>query len=344
MPELRLDPVARRWVVTGKRPVMPDVKDSGAACPFCIGYEHLTPKPIRELRDGQGKWTVRAFHDRAPLFRIEGGTDRRPEGILDKMNTVGAHEIVVETPQHGITMAQLAVPQIAKVAELCRDRILDLKRDRRFRYVSLFKDQRPNAPSLQGHSFSQIIATPVLPQHLEIEFRWTRAHYLRKERCLLCDILEQEIRQEKRVVDQNAEFIAVCPFASRSPYELWVLPLRHASSFEKDLQEPARVNSLAAFLKSCLQRVEKLSDILHMVVHTEPNLTASKPEKGWWSTIAEDYHWHIEIHPDIEGERRYLGSEGFYFNPIPAEEAAIVLRALEPGAEPPPPPEAADNR
>ncbi len=344
MPELRLDPVTRRWVVTGKRRVMPDVKDSGASCPFCPGNEHLTPKPIREIRDAQGKWTVRAFHDRAPLFRIEGGTERRPEGMLDKMNTVGAHEIVVETPQHGITLAQLPVEQIARVAELCRDRILDLKQDRRFRYVSLFKDQRPMSESLQGHAFSQIIATPVLPQQLEIEFRWSRAHYLRKERCLFCDIIQQEIRQEKRVVDQSADFIALCPFASRSPYELWMLPLRHASSFEKDLQEPAWISDFAAFLKVCLQRVEKLSDTLHVVVHTEPNLVASKPIKDWWSTIGEDYHWHLEIHPDIEGQRRYLGSEGFYFNPIPAEEATIVLRALEPGADPPPPPETPESR
>jgi UDPglucose--hexose-1-phosphate uridylyltransferase len=337
MVELRLDPVARRWVVTGKRRVMPDVRDAGAPCSFCAGNEHWTPPAIRECREAGGAWTVRVFHDRAPLFLIEGGTDRRAEGMFDRMNPVGAHEIVVETPQHGLTMAQLPPEQIAKVTELCRDRILDLKRDRRFRYVSLFKDQHPAAPTLQGHSYSQILATPVLPQLLEIEFRWSRAHYLRKERCLYCDILQQEIQEEKRVVDQNTDFIALCPFASRSPYELRVLPLRHSSSFEKDLAEPSRVLSLASFLKGCLQRVEKISEALHVVVHTEPNLEARRPTKEWWKTITEDFHWHIEIHPDVEGQRRYLGSEGFYFNPISAEDAALVLRALEPGGEPPPP-------
>jgi UDPglucose--hexose-1-phosphate uridylyltransferase len=336
MVELRLDPVTLRWIVTGKRQVMPDVRDAGAPCAFCAGNERLTPPAIRECRDASGAWTVRVFHDRAPLFLIEGKADRRAEGMFDRMNPVGAHEIVVETPQHGLTMAQLPPEQIAKVIELCRDRILDLKRDRRFRYVSLFKDQHPAAPTLQGHSYSQIVATPVLPQLLEIEFRWSRAHYLRKERCLYCDILQQEIQQEKRVVDQNTDFIALCPFASRAPYELRVLPLRHSSSFEKDLAEPGRVLSLAAFLKSCLQRVEKISEALHVVVHTEPNLEARRPTKEWWKTVTEDFHWHIEIHPDVEGQRRYLGSEGFYFNPISAEDAALVLRALEPGVEPPP--------
>jgi len=336
MAELRLDPVTRRWIVTGQRPVMPDVLDSGVQCPFCPGDEHLTPKSIQEVRDSHSAWTVRVFHDRAPLFQIEGRTERRAEGMFDRMNTVGAHEIVVETPQHGLTMAQLPPEQIARIAELCRDRILDLKRDRRFRYVSLFKDQHLPSPALQGHSYSQIIASPVLPQYLEIEFRWCRDHYQKRDRCIYCDILQQEIRQDKRVVDQSADYIAFCPFASRSPYELWVFPLEHSSSFERDLTEPGRALSLASFLKDCLQREEKISQALHVVVHTEPNLESRKPTKDWWETLREDFHWHLEIYPDVEGQRRYLGSEGFYFNPIPAEQAALVLRALEPGTESPP--------
>lgn len=333
MAELRLDSATHRWVVTGKRPVMPDVEDAGAVCPFCPGNERLTPKPIREWRDASGAWRVRVFHDRAPVFRIEGGLDRRGEGMFDRMNTVGAHEIVVETSEHGVTMAQLPAEQIAKITEVCRDRILDLKRDSRFRYVSLFKDQGPVVPTLQGHGHSQILATPVLPQLLEIEFRWGLFHFRKRERCLYCDIIQQEIRQEKRVVDQSADFIALCPFASRSPYEMWLLPLRHSSSFEKDLADPGRVAALASFLKSGLQRVENISVSLHVVVHTEPNLEARGPSRDWWKTITEDFHWHIEIHPDVEGQRRFLGSEGFYFNPIPAEEAALVLRALGPGAD-----------
>jgi UDPglucose--hexose-1-phosphate uridylyltransferase len=316
---------------------MADVRDTGALCPFCPGNEHLTPRPIREYRDSSGTWTTRVFHDRAPLFLIEGKADRRGEGMFDRMNNVGAHEIVVETPIHGLTLAQLPEAQIARVIELCRDRILDLKRDLRFRYVSLFKDQHVPDATLHGHSYSQILASPVLPQLVEIEFRWSRAHFLKRERCLYCDALQQEIREEKRVVDQTEDFIAVCPYASRSPYELWILPMQHASSFEKDLLAGGRPLALASFLKPCLQRVEKISQTLHIVVHTEPNLDARKPIKDWWKTLPEDFHWHIEIHPDVEGQRRYLGSEGFYFNPISAEEAALVLRALEPGAEPAPP-------
>jgi UDPglucose--hexose-1-phosphate uridylyltransferase len=333
MAELRLDPFTRRWVVTGKRPVMPDVHDESGLCPFCPGNEYLTPPPIREWRDASGAWTARVFHDRAPLFRVEGSTERRAEGMFDLMNAVGAHEIVVETAQHGVTLAQMPEPQIAQTLEIFRERILDLKRDHRLRYVSIYKDQHPSSATLQGHSYSQVLGTPVLPQYLEIELRWSRAHFRKRERCIYCDALQQELQEERRVVDQTADFVAFCPFGSRWSYELWVVPLRHSSSFENDLSERGRSASLAPFLKSCLQRVEKLSPSLHLVIHTEPNLQASKPTKYWWQTLPEDYHWHIEIQPDVEGRRRFLGTEGFHFNPIPAEQAALVLRALEPGVE-----------
>jgi UDPglucose--hexose-1-phosphate uridylyltransferase len=325
MIELRLDPFTRRWVVTGKRPVMPDVHEVGGTCPFCPGNEHLAPHAIREYRDSTGAWMARVFHDRAPLFLVEGGTDRRAEGMFDRMNTVGAHEIVVETPVHGMTLAQLPEEHFGHVLELFRDRL---------RYVSVFKDQHPPSPTLRGHAYSQVLGTPVLPQLLEIELRWSRVHFLKHERCIYCDALQQELSQEKRLVDQTGDFVAFCPFASRWSYELWVAPVRHSSSFENDLKEQGRVAALAPFLKSCLQRIEKVSPSLHLVIHTEPNLQAWKPTQDWWKTVQDDYHWHIEIQPDVEGRRRFLGTEGFYFNPIPAEQAALVLRALEPGVEP----------
>jgi UDPglucose--hexose-1-phosphate uridylyltransferase len=333
MAELRLDPFTRRWVVTGKRPVMPDVHDEGGACPFCPGHEYMTPRAIREYRDSNGAWMVRVFHDRAPLFLVEGGADRRAEGMFDRMNTVGAHEIVVETPVHGMTLGRLSPEHLAHLLELFRERILDLKQDRRLRYVSVFKDQHPPSPSFRGHAYSQVLGTPVLPQLLEIEFRWSRAHFLKRERCLYCDALQQELSEGKRVVDQTDDFVAFCPFGSEWSYEVWLAPLRHSSSFESDMSEPRRVAALAPFLKSCLQRVERLSESLHLAIHTEPNLQAWKPTKEWWDTLRDDYHWHIEIQPEVEGQRRFLGTEGFHFNPIPAEQAALVLRALEPGVK-----------
>ncbi len=186
---------------------------------------------------------ARVVHDRAPLFVVEGNLDRRGEGMFDRMNTIGAHEIVVETPVHGMTLASVPVEQFTHVVKLFRDRILDLKQDRRIRYVSLFKDQHPPTPTMEGHAHSQLLGTPVLPKQMEIEFRWSRAHFKAHERCIYCDAIRQELEEDVRVIDQTDEFVAFCPFGSRWPYELIVIPVRHSSSFENDMGEVAKAAS-----------------------------------------------------------------------------------------------------
>ncbi len=333
MPVLRLDPVRRRWVITGKRPAMPDALDSGELCPFCPGNEGFTPASIREHRDANGNWEVRVFHDRAPLFRVEGGLSREGEGIYDRMNALGAHEIVVETTQHGKTLAELDPARIGRVLEICRDRIIDLKQDPRLRYVSLFKDQGRLRPAREEHGHSQVLATPVIPTLVERELRWSLLHFQRKERCIYCDILHQEAQSGKRIVDENADFICICPYASRFPYEIWVLPVQHNSSFERDMNTDARLLSLAKFLKLALLRVEKISDKLRLVLHTEPNLAAYGPGEDRWKTVRDDFHWHFEIYPEIFADAGHFDAESFYYNPIPAEDAALALRAIEVAVE-----------
>lgn len=329
MAELRLDPVRRRWIITGKREPMPDALDSGTRCPFCPGNECFTPKPILERLGAEGVWQVRVFHDRAPLFRVEGSLGSEAEGMFDRMNALGAHEIVVETNQHGKMLAELPTDQIADVLETYRDRILDLKRDHRFRYVSVFKIQGRGRAVHEEHSHSQILATPVLPALAERELRWSVFHYRRKQRCIFCDILHQEVPSGERVVDEGAEYVCLCPYAARFPYEVWVLPIEHASSFEQDLATRPRLLSLAAFLKMNLLRIQKISRRLRFSLHTEPNMASRKPEPDRWQTVPDDYHWHIEIHPELDAEPGTINGEGFYFNPIPAEEAADILRKIE---------------
>jgi UDPglucose--hexose-1-phosphate uridylyltransferase len=329
MPLLRLDPVRRRWVITGERPAMPDSLDSGELCPFCPGNERFTPKSIREHLDASGQWDVRVFHDRAPLFRVEGGLNREPEGMFDRMNALGAHEIVVESNQHGKTLAELSPDHFACVMEICRDRIIDLKQDPRFRYVSVFKDQGRVRPAGEEHGHSQILAIPVIPTLVERELRWSLFHFQRKERCLYCDILRQESQLGKRIVDDSSDFICLCPYASRFPYEICVLPVQHSSSFERDMADESRLISLAKFLKINLLRVQRISGKLRLVLHTEPNLSAYRSEPDRWKTVREDFHWHIEIYPELDADTGHFDAESFYYNPVPAEEAAVALRALE---------------
>ncbi len=330
MDELRLDPVRRGWVITGKRQPMPDALDSGANCPFCPGNERFTPKPICERLDGTGTWKVRVIHDRAPLFHVEGDLGSAAEGMFDRMNALGAHELLVETPQHGKPLGELSPEEIALVLETYRDRIIDLKRDHRFRYVSVIRRQRSGSPARAEHSLSQILATPVVPHLVERELRWSLFHYRRKQRCIYCDILHQETQSRERIVDESEEYVCLCPYAARFPYEVWVMPLDHNSSFEKDMASQPRLLSFAAFLKATLLRIQKVSYRLRLALHTEPNLSSSVLQPEGWQTVPDDYHWHMEIYPELGDESQAIDGEGIYYNPLAPEEAADLLRKIEP--------------
>ena len=329
MVELRLDPVHRDWVVTGRRQAMPDASDSEALCPFCPGNERFTPQPIYERRDAQGAWQVRVFHDRAPLFRVEGKLGSQATGMFDRMNAVGAHEVVDETPQHGKMLGELSPQQIAEVLETYRQRVIDLKRDRRFRYVSVVRHQRRGDPAWEEHSHAQILATPMVPMLVERELRWSLTHYLRKQRCLYCDILQQETQVGLRIVDGDGEYVCLCPYAARFPYEVWVIPAGHNSCFEEDLSVPARLLALAAFLKVSLLRMQKLSYRMRLALHTEPNLDSQRLDPERWQSIPDGYHWHLAMHPELDNVPQTIDGEGICFNPVPAEEAAATLREFE---------------
>ena len=169
----------------------------------------------------------------------------------------------------------------------------------------------------------------MLPVLVERELRWSVFHYRRKQRCIFCDIVRQEERSEGRIVATASDYVSLCPYASRFPYEVWVVPREHNSSFEQALAARPRLLSLARFLKSNLLRIQKISHRLRFSLHTEPNMASRKPEPELWQTVPDDYHWHIEMYPELGEDPAPFDSEGFYYNAIPAEEAAGILRKFE---------------
>src|SRR5271163_3788124 len=148
------------------------VKIKGGFCPFCYGNEGKTPSEILAYRpstngntppkDGPG-WTVRVVPNKFPALGIEGNLNKEAEGMFDKMNGIGAHEVIIETPDHNATLASLSSKKIEDVLWAFRDRILDLKKDRRFKYILLFKNHGEAAGASLEHAHSQLIALPILP-------------------------------------------------------------------------------------------------------------------------------------------------------------------------------------
>ncbi len=324
MIEMRQDPTTRAWILVGRAGAEAGRKEAPDGCPFCPGHEAETPPTVAAITGPDGAWRVRAFPDKMPVFQVEGDLDREAEGLYDRMRNVGAHEVVVETREHAISLAQLPVEDIARVLQMFRQRIRDLKNDVRFRYVQVFKNQGLQAGSLIPHAHSHLVATPVIPRRLEAELRWSKQHYDLKERCLYCDILREEITRGTRLVSQQAAFVAFCPFAPRFAYEVWIFPTAHHHRFE-DLDDPA-LAALAVTVKDVLQRVEGKVPDYHVVLHTSPN-EKSPPVWGLpWESLPDDFHWHIEVLPRQAEVARLHREEEFYVNPVAPEEAARQLR------------------
>lgn len=323
--ELRKDPITRSWVVI--RDGEPQ-EPAPQPCPFCPGNEGLTPPPLLTLPESAPAWQVRVFPHSDPLFRIEGETARAADGIYDRMRAVGAHEVIVELPQHDRHLSQASSEEIAWVLEAYARRLTDLKRDDRFKYVSVFKNAGAVAGQRIPHAHSELAATTFVPRRLLHELRSAREYHQLKERCLFCDMLRQELSQKLRVVEATERYAAFCPFASRTPYEVWLLPRRHHHSFEADYARSPSRAELAGLLRRTLQRIEQLAEGYHLALHTSPNIIPTFERIGFWKSLEEDFHWHIELVPLLAHPPRPMIAKEVYFTTVAPESAAARLRAF----------------
>jgi len=267
--------------------------------------------------------------NRFPALRVEGDLDRAAAGQYDRMNGVGAHEVVVESPDHDKGLADLPVDHVALVLQAYRDRIIDLSRDTRLRYVLVFKNEGPSAGASLVHPHTQIMATPITPRTVSMELDAARKHYQVKERCLFCDILHQELEVGRRVVKVDDDFITHCPYASRFPFEMQIHPRRHAHDFSHS--DDGLLRRLAFHIKEVLRRMNMaLGDPgYNFLVHTCPATEGRVHRKNYWGTLALDWHWHIEILPRITNVAGFEWGTGFYINPTSPEEAARFLREVD---------------
>lgn len=339
MPELRKDPIIGRWVIISteraRRPTdfsPPKEEIPEGTCPFCAGNESSTPPEIFAIRDphtapNSSGWKVRVVPNNAPVLRIEEELGRRGKGMYDIMNGIGAHEVVIETPQHISNLCDLEEDQIAHAISSYISRLQDLERDSRFKYVLIFKNYgRPAGGGRIKHSRSQLIATPVTPKRVKEELAGAKRYFDYKERCIFCDIISQESSSGERMVMELDGIIAIAPFASRFPFEVWVLPKEHNCDFSHLKKE--KLPPLAKVLKTVLLKLKvALNDPpYNYVLHTAPFRRVSRAKTGYWKTINEDYHWHIELIPQLIRVAGFEWGSGFYINPTPPEEAAKYLR------------------
>lgn len=329
--ELRKDPITRSWVITGD-----DIPESAPrpdpVCRFCP----TSTAPVQQTAILQGQsgtpWSARAVVHPNPLYRIEGDPSRRGDGLYDRMRPVGAHEVLIENPRHDGHMWNATDAEIAQGLLLIAQRIQDLKRDGRFKYMSVFKNYGTAAGQEFEHPNFQLTATTFVPRRVLYELRASREYFLSKERCVFCDIVNQETQQNLRVLEAQGDFLALCPYAPRVPYETWILPKVHDSAFERfALNRPNSMRDLGALLRRTLQRIRTISEAFHLVLHTSPNTQHQSATMGYWKTIDEDYHWHIEILPILSSKAKSYTFKEVYYSPVSSETAVKRLREAKIG-------------
>ncbi len=324
--ELRKDPITRSWVIVGD-----DVPDSAprmeAFCRFCPN----SPQPVQLISNmpgvNGGPWSARAVVHPTPLYHVEGEPSRRGDGIYDRMSSVGAHEVLVENLRHDRQLWEATDAEIEQFLTLAAHRIQDLKGDARFKYVSIFKNHGGNAGQEFDHPTSQLTATTFVPRRVLYELRAGKDYFKAKERCVFCDIISQELQQNQRVLEVRGDFVALCPYAPRVPYETWIVPRIHDAAFERfALSRPASLPDLGALLRRSLQRIRTVTDQFHLVLHTSPNTLHQSKSLDYWRTIDDDYHWHIEILPVVAGKARSYTFKEVYYSPVTSESAVKRLR------------------
>jgi len=330
MSELRRDPILGRWVVINTDASLSPkdfekeehVYKHADTCQFCYEREQYTPPEVFAIRSegteaNASGWNVRVVPNKFPALKIEGELDKRGIGIFDISNGVGAHEVLIETPDHYKNFADFNDHEIVNYFRACQSRLISLAKDKRFKYIMIFKNYGESAGTSVEHAHSQIIALPMVPKYVQEELEGAQYYYNYRGRCVFCDMIDQEHQDKERIIAENDDFIAFCPFVPRFPFESWVIGKEHDSNFCSLIDEEKQYK-LAAILREVLSRMKIcLSDpSYNFYLHTSP----VKDE------YQKSFHWHLEIVPKLTRVAGYEWGTGLYVVPTLPSSAAKYLR------------------
>ena len=333
MSEIRQDQATKRWVIMAteraKRPSDLAAPERPAAervehspeCPFCPGNESKTPPEVLAYREGGGPpnspgWQVRVVPNHFAALRPEGQVTVDDPYWFTTVSGVGAHEVIIESPRHDANPATMSLEEIVRVLSAAAERFNALQQDRRLSYVAFFRNHGLAAGSSLRHPHTQIIATPIAPTNVRLEIEEARRHYDDRMHCVYCSMIEREREAGQRVVLETDSYLVLEPFASRWPFETWIVPKTHASAFMvADLSDIA---PLADVLRAILNALHRgLGDPAYNLVLHEAPLRDS----------CEDYyHWHIEILPRLSTAAGFELGTGIWINTVLPEDSAAYLR------------------
>lgn len=324
MSEIRKDPISQRWVVIStdheKGPSdyiyrRTEKKHDISTCPFCEENIRKLENIVYE-RKVNGKTAVRIVDNKFPALRSDLALDMFADGIYDKITGYGIHEVIIDSIDHDTAFHLISPESMECVIKSMLFRYKGLKTDKKLKYALFFKNSGESAGASLSHSHMQLIATPVVPRIVHEELIGAEKYYNYKERCLFCDVIKQEMEDKDRIIELNESFISFVPFAPRFPFECWIFPKEHSSSFCSI--RSTEIKDLAEILKSTLQRLQNVFPDMpyNFVLHTVPFQNIQK----------KSYHWHIEIMPRLTKTSGFEWGSGFYIIETAPENAAYHLR------------------
>lgn len=335
MSELRQDPTTREWVIVAtERARRPDkfAKDAhiqesqpayDPACPFCQGNESMAPLEVLRYPDEKGTgWLVRVVSNKFPALSPEGSTSRRLEdSFFRKMDGVGVHEVIIESPAHNECIAHMRDSQVERILHAYRARFNVLRQNPILKHITIFKNHGEAAGTSLSHPHSQLIATPIPSPEMRRKRETAAAYENDMGSCLYCDLLRIELAERKRIVEVSDDFVVFHPYASRSPFETWIVPRLHQPSFSRMSDD--KIAPLASVLRKTLG---SLYEALHnpdfnYVIHTAP-------------TDEEDlyYDWHIRIIPRLTTIAGFEMGSGTYITTALPEQSAAFMRKIVTGS------------
>ncbi len=327
MPELRQNRFTKEWVIMAteraKRPeelrvardTRPPLPAYSEKCPFCPGNEKLAPPAVMSV-PGDGHWQVRVVPNKFAALARDGQPWRKIERSRRTMNGLGIHDVIVETPNHGLTTALLPVENVAEILRAYKQRFTDVSADPRIAHVTIFKNHGVGAGTSLEHPHSQLIATPVISSQVRHRVYEALRHYDEFGECIFCEAIKEDLSDPTRVVLATEHFIAVEPFASSTPFATYIDPRRHMASFGDT--SPAEINDLASVLRTILAKlyIGLQNPDFNYTIRTAPHENAG----------VLYYHWYLSVIPRLTRVAGFELGSGMFINTVLPEAAAEFLR------------------
>jgi len=329
MPEFRQNMVSKEWVIIAterakrpdqflqkkgeKTPLPPHRED----CPFCTGNESKTPPSLLTI-ETNGGWSLRVVPNKFAALQSHLTTQRKHEGRFLKADGFGIAEVIIETPAHNRTIATMDLEEVKNTVWAYKKRYLALAETGKIDLITIFRNYGERAGTSLEHPHSQIIATPIVPPHVRNPLYQSQLACDTYGDCIYCGMMEEEKRQQVRIVEETSYFLVLCPFASRSPFETRIYPKMHRSSFALITEE--ELTEFAAVLQRTLKR-------LYFGLN-DPDYNYIIRSAPIEDTDVKYHHWYLVIVPKLTTPAGFEIGTGIYINTTLPEQCAEFLRGV----------------